>query len=283
MSTLSVGVNTAMFDGIDTEIAFQTIQKAGFRYVELAYNQGYVGNISRELFSDKNATRVRSLLEQYGLKSRTLGATMNLAASDAVEQFRWRIDFAAKIGASMLATCIGRHAEREIIIRHLRELAPIAAAQGCTICIENGGDPNYDVFRLADDGFGLLEAIGHPAVAFNIDAGNIVSLCPEVDAIEKTIEMLPAARHCHIKDVLRHNGKYFFPAIGDGGLDYPRLLKQLAQYNIPCSLEIPLRMHRQHDTYPVRQAEPVDPKTSLAVLVQSRETLESWLGGPVVQ
>lgn len=47
-----VGVNTAMFDGIDTEAAFQTIQQAGFRYVELAYNEGYVGNISPALFSD---------------------------------------------------------------------------------------------------------------------------------------------------------------------------------------------------------------------------------------
>ena len=278
MKALTVGVNTAMFDGIDTEIAFRTIREAGFSYVELAYNQGYVGNISRELFEDNNANRITALLKEYGLKSHTLGSTMDLAAPDAVKQFRWRIDFAQKIGATYLAVCIGQQTNTEIIVNNLRTLAPIAADHGCVICIENGGDPHYDAFRLANDGFALLEAINHPAVAFNIDAGNIVSLCPEVNAIEQAIKMIPAARHCHIKDVMRRDGEFYFTAIGEGELHYQPLLEQLALHDIPCSLEIPLRMHRQRDTFPIRQPTPIDPKTSLEILTRSRKTLETWCG-----
>lgn len=282
MNSLIVGVNTAMFDGIDADIAFRTIKEAGFHYVELAYNQGYVGNITREMFSDSHAARITSLLEKYQLSSHTLGSTMDLGAPDAVEQFRWRIEFASNIGATYLTVCIGRRADRDRIVSNLRELAPVAQAHGCVICIENGGDPNYDLFSVADDGFALLEAIDHPAVAFNIDAGNIVSLCPEVDAIAETIKMIPAARHCHIKDVLRKEEGYFFPAIGAGELDYPPLLRELALNNVPCSLEIPLRMHRQRDTYPLRQAQPVDPAQSLQVLIESRETIEGWLGRKLI-
>ncbi|NOJ99623.1 sugar phosphate isomerase/epimerase, partial [Corallococcus coralloides] len=59
MSKLVIGVNTAMFDGLDTDVAFSTIKKAGFHYVELAYNQGYVGDMPPELFGAENAAHIR--------------------------------------------------------------------------------------------------------------------------------------------------------------------------------------------------------------------------------
>lgn len=51
MNKLVIGVNTAMFDGLETDVAFSTIKKAGFRYVELAYNQGYVGDMPRRFLA----------------------------------------------------------------------------------------------------------------------------------------------------------------------------------------------------------------------------------------
>jgi sugar phosphate isomerase/epimerase len=110
---------------------------------------------------------------------------------------------------------------------------------------------------LPKEGFALLEAVNSPALAFNIDAGNMVSLRPDADPIAGAMAMLPAAAHCHIKDVSVRNGEFFFPAIGDGDLHYPPLLDALAEKGIPCSLEIPLRMHRRADGYPVRGADPV--------------------------
>ena len=137
------------------------------------------------------------------------------------------------------------------------------------------------IFRLADDGFGLLEAVDSPAVAFNVDAGNIVSLCPDVDPIEQAIAMLQGAQHCHLKDLQVRDGEVHFTAMGDGQLNYVPMLKELEARAIPCSLEIPLRMHRQRDSYPVRGDSPVDPARSLEVLIQSREMLEKWLGYPL--
>ncbi|CCG86084.1 sugar phosphate isomerase/epimerase family protein [Erwinia piriflorinigrans] len=281
MNKLVVGVNTAMFDGLDADVAFYSIREAGFHYVELAYNQGYAGNLSPALFSENNARYIRDMLDKHQLRTQAMGATMNLGAQDAVAQFTQRIRFAAMIGATFLPACIGKKADRQRIVANLKMLAPIANDHQCVICIENGGDPDNDVFRLAEDGFALLEEINSPAVAFNVDAGNIVSLCSGTNAIEEAIAMLPGSRYCHIKDVLKRHGEYFFPAIGKGELDYRPLLKVLEMHSIPCSLEIPLRMHRQRDTYPHRAAEPVSPETSLLVLRQSREALERWLGYPL--
>ncbi|QCT19080.1 sugar phosphate isomerase/epimerase [Jejubacter calystegiae] len=278
---LEPGVNTAMFDGVEPEVAFSTIREAGFRYIELAYNQGYVGNLDPSLFGPENAARILDLLEKYQLQTRALGCTMNLAAPDAVAQFTTRIQFATRIGATFLNACIGKREDRQTIIANLQELAPLAADSGCVICIENGGDPNYDVFAVAEEGMALLEAINSPAVAFNIDPGNTVSLRPERDAINECIHMLPGARHAHIKDVLCKEGEFFFPAIGEGVLDYQPLLRELEQRAIPCSLEIPLRMHRSSDTLPHRASQPVDPAISLEVLKRSRQQLEALLGYPL--
>ncbi|RPH30162.1 sugar phosphate isomerase/epimerase [Buttiauxella warmboldiae] len=275
--SLLIGVNTAMFDGLDTDTAFATIAQAGFQYVELAYNQGYVGHLSPKLFSTRHAEYILSLLEKHRLETRTLGATMNLAVDDAIKAFTQRIYFAAMIGAKRLTVCPGRSADRQLIIERLKVLSDIAAEHQCTICIENGGDPCYDVFALAEEGFALLAAVNSPALAFNIDAGNIVSLRPEADAIAQAMAMIPAAAHCHIKDVSVRNGEYYFPAIGEGDLAYPPLFDALAENRIPCSLEIPLRMHRRADSYPERASSPVPAATSLAVLQRSRLALQPWL------
>ncbi|MGK3126317.1 sugar phosphate isomerase/epimerase family protein [Candidatus Pantoea formicae] len=278
MSQFEIGVNTAMFDGWDNDIAFSTIQKAGFRYVELAYNQGYVGDMPPELFSAENARHISGLLDKYHLKTRSFGATMNMGAVDAVAQFTRRIHFAHLIGAKWINICVGRQQDRQQIIANLKQLAPIAADNGCVICLENGGDPNYDVFRLIDDGAALLDAIDHPAISVNVDAGNIVSLCPDVDPIEQAIAMLPYAQHCHLKDLEVIDGEVHFTPIGKGQLNYVPMIALLEAQNIPCSLEIPLRMHRQRDSYPLRGDVPIDPARSLEVLIQSRKTLEKWLG-----
>lgn len=278
MNKLLIGVNTAMFDGLETDIAFRTIKEAGFRYVELAYNQGYVGDMPPELFGEENALRISELLEKHQLRTHSLGATMNMGSVDTVAQFSRRIRFASMIGAKWINVCVGRSADRARIIANLRELAPVADDNGCVICLENGGDPNYDVFRLANDGFELLNAVGSPAVAFNVDAGNIVSLCPDVDPIEQAIAMLPGAQHCHLKDLQVRDGEVHFTPMGYGQLNYMPMLKELAALSIPCSLEIPLRMHRQRDSYPVRGDSPIDPMRSLEVLIQSRNMLEKWLG-----
>jgi len=273
-----VGVNTAMFDGIDTEAAFQTIQQAGFRYVELAYNEGYVGNISPALFSQSHAEDIKRLLNKYGLKTAALGCTMKLAAADTVEQLRMRVRFAHQIGATAMNICTGRKEYYDVIVDNLRTVAPYAAEHNCVICIENGGDPNFDAFAVAEEGFTMLQDIGHDAVAFNIDAGNMVSLRPDEDAIAQALAMLPAMRHLHIKDIEIKDGEFFFCAIGDGCLNYGPLLEQLSLRQIPCSLEIPLRMHRQQNTYPLRAQTPVDPAISLEVLIRSRLAIEKLLG-----
>lgn len=272
-----LAVNTAMFDGHDLELAFSTIQQAGFHYVELAYNEGYVGNLNPSLFTAESAARVKELLQRFELSTLALGCTMNLAGPGMLDKFRLRIQFARMIGARCLNACTTSMAERDLLIKNLRILGPEAQDNGCIICLENGGDYNYNAFAEAEDSLELLEEINHPAVALNVDPGNMLSLCPDLDPVEQTMDMLSACEHFHIKDVIIQDGEFYFPAIGDGIIDYATILPALAEQGIPCSLEIPLRMHRLADSTPVRSPELAPIAQSLDILVRSRQAIEAML------
>ncbi|QBH97543.1 sugar phosphate isomerase/epimerase [Limnobaculum zhutongyuii] len=274
-----MAVNTAMFDGHDLDSAFSTIQQAGYRYLELAYNEGYVGNLNASLFSTSSISHIKELLQKYDLSTIALGCTMNLAGANMLEKFRLRIRFAHALGIRCLNACTTEQKERQKMIDNLKILAPEAADYGCVICLENGGDYNYDAFTSAEDGIRLLDELDHPAIALNIDPGNMLSLCPELDPVEQVLAMLPYSQHFHIKDVEMRGDQFWFPAIGDGVIDYKTILPALAKRAIPCSLEIPLRMHRLADSTPLRSDQLAPLEKSLDILVRSRLAIEKMLNG----
>lgn len=271
---LKLGVNTSIFDGHDMDLAFGIIRELGYDYVELAYNQGYVGDLDDSLFSPANAQHIRTLLDKHQLKTLALGCTFNLARPEAVEYLKTRIDFAQAIGVKLLNACTAKREDYAALVSNLRQIAPHLEQAGCCLLIENGGDHNYDAFALAAEGEQLLREVGSAAVAFNGDAGNMVSLRPQADAIEQIMQLLPQMRHCHIKDVYKQGAEFYFPAIGLGLLDYEPLLHSLAEKEIPCTLEIPLRMHRLTDSMPVRSDAPVELERIVEVLRESKKYID---------
>lgn len=274
---LKLGVNTSIFDGHDMEVAFSLIKQIGYEYVELAYNQGYVGDLDDSLFSPANADRIRELLDKHQLKTLALGCTFNLARPEAVAWLQMRIQFAQRIGVTLLNACTANQRDYAALVKNLQQIAPVLRQAGCTLLIENGGDGNYDAFALTEQGEQLLRDVGSSPIAFNGDAGNMVSLRPEADAIGEVLKMLPHMRHCHIKDVVKQGDEYHFPAIGQGRLDYSRLIPALATHEIPCTLEIPLRMHRLADCTPQRSRLPVPPDRIVEVLTESKQYIDSVL------
>ncbi|WP_336777694.1 sugar phosphate isomerase/epimerase family protein [Pantoea sp. USHLN256] len=275
---LKLGVNTSIFDGHDMDLAFGIIRELGYDYVELAYNQGYVGDLDDSLFSQQNAQRIRSLLDKHQLKTLALGCTFNLARPEAVGYLQTRIGFAEEIGVKLLNACTAKREDYAALVNNLRQIAPQLEQAGCCLLIENGGDNNYDAFALAAEGEQLLHEVGSTALAFNGDAGNMVSLRPQADAIQQMMKLLPQMRHCHIKDVVKQGSEFHFPAIGQGLLDYKPLLKELVKRDIPCTLEIPLRMHRLADSTPQRSAAPVALERIVQVLSESKKFIEDVAG-----
>lgn len=274
-SKTKLGFNSAIFDGHPEAYVFETLKKAGVRYVELAYNRGYTGQIGNDLFSPDNADRLRREIAGNGLETVALGCTFDLGEENAALQLELRIRFAQRLGVTWLNICTGAMRDRAAIINCLKRTAPVAEDAGCRICIENGGDANYDAFATAEDGISILEEVDHPALAVNYDPGNTCSLRPGLNLVQEVKAILPYCAHFHIKDVVRDNTGYWFPPIGQGMIDYETILKMVFDMGLPCSLEIPLRMHRKPDAWPVRSDTPVERHRIETVIQESLAYIRS--------
>lgn len=247
-----LAINTVIFDGHDLKTSLKTIANTGVRQVEFAFNQGYVGNLDRDMFSTTQADYLACLLDKEGLTTQALGCTMNLGAPTAVEDFMLRIDFAAQLGVTYLNTCTGPIADRQTIVENLKVLADYAEDKGCVICIENGGDHNFNAFTNAHDGVRILSEVDSKALALNFDPGNSVSLAPNLSPSEEAQIALPFCRHFHLKDVQVHDDRFTFPSLGEGIINYDPIIKALSARNIAFSIEKPLRMYRRKDSFPIR-------------------------------
>lgn len=274
-----LSINTSMLDGysIDTWMSF--IKGIGISHVEFAFNQGYAGQFDDQFFSAEKATQLKAKLTEYGLQTISFGCTMDMGDIDAVDSFAQRIVFAELIGAVYLnanTTCI---AKKDQLLKNLEKLIPIAEKHGRIICIENGGDHTYDAFARASDGIEIIEQFKSSHLAINYDAGNLVSLMPFLSPSEDSLEALPYCAHIHLKDVMVHDDRYTFPAIGRGIINYKKILAdiELQDSAIPMSIEKPLRMHRQKDSKAIRSKNLVDLHTIKATVEESVAFVRSCL------
>jgi sugar phosphate isomerase/epimerase len=87
--------------------------------------------------------------------------------------------------------------------------------------------------------------------------------------------------HYHIKDVASDDAGWYFTEIGQGTIDYQKILKELAVLSepVPISLEIPLRIRRAPDASPRRASQPVDLAEIRQVMTGSVDFVKQVLAG----
>ncbi|WP_032093081.1 sugar phosphate isomerase/epimerase family protein [Necropsobacter rosorum] len=275
-NTLKLAVNTSIYDGYDMETALASIKKCGFNYFELAYNQGYVGNLKQDLFGEENAEKINRLKQKYQLSTLALGCTMDLAAENFADIFAPRIYFAESIGAKYLNVCTTTRQKYKQLVANLTSLKPILQQTGCILCLENAGDANFDAFVTLNDGIELLTALDSPHYSINFDPGNMVTYDRNLPVTEQAIQSLNYSRHFHIKDVAVIDHKFeFIPIEGNGLIDYAQIIPAVKQKDLPCSFEIPLRIYRDLDATPRRKASPAALSVIENTLMRSKNYIDS--------
>jgi sugar phosphate isomerase/epimerase len=103
----------------------------------------------------------------------------------------------------------------------LRQVAPTAARLGLRMTQEN-----YDYFTAADL-VRICKEVGQPHVGIHSDTGNW--LITGEDPVAGTEVVLPYTLHAHVRDYVVENGTYNGVAVGDGVVDFVRVLPLLAK------------------------------------------------------
>jgi L-ribulose-5-phosphate 3-epimerase len=217
------------------EQALAGIAAAGFQHVELAAVPGGTEHV--DVHGDPAA--VRALLDRHGLEAVSISGHSELGTPEGLEHGLAVVRWAAEFGIPIVNSAVGGHlhvAESEAaFMANIGTLADAAATAGVVVALEIHGDLMASGALSAP----LLDRIGHPAVKVNYDTANV-----EYYSGERAVDDLPhiadRVAHVHLKDIGGGKGEWNFPAIGQGHVDFARVLEILAGvgYSGPYSVEI---------------------------------------------
>ena len=273
-------ISTAAYDGYDLATAFKEISRAGVDLVEIAFIEGYTDPFTEDYFNDDNAAKITTLLAEHKLKCLSFSSHVDLSRDGIVAVFKNRMAFANKLGARYIVSNAAPLQNKSQFMQNIKELGQTAAGLKMVIVLENPGDGKANVMDSGEPAANLIEEIGQENVKINYDFGNLLSHCFEKIRPEEDYKLVrDCAVHYHIKDVASDDSGWYFTEIGNGTIDYRKILKDLAALPepVPISLEIPLRIRRAPDASPRRASVPVDLKKIRQVMERSVDFVKTAL------
>jgi L-ribulose-5-phosphate 3-epimerase len=228
--------HTGSYVSYTTDDALAGIAAAGFHHVELAAVPGAVEHV--DVHGDPAEMRAR--LDHHGLEAVSISGHSNLTTKEGLDHGLAVVRWAERFGLPIVNTAVGGHApdvdeSESAFLANIGTLADAAQAAGIIIALEIHGD----LMASGERSLPLLDRIGHPAVKVNYDTANV-----EYYAGTAAVDDLPAiadrVAHVHLKDARGGKGSWDFPAIGQGHVDFERVLGILrdAGYDGPYSVEI---------------------------------------------
>jgi L-ribulose-5-phosphate 3-epimerase len=215
--------------------ALAGIAEAGYRYVELSAVPGWTEHVDL----DTPPADVRRTLEGYGLEAVSLSGHSDLTTREGLEHGIKAVRWAADYGLAIVNTAVGGHESADeneaLFLGNVGELADAAEYAGVLVALEIHGD----IMASSDVTLPLLEKIGRDSIKVNYDTANVEYYSGD-RAVDDLPRIAPHLAHVHLKDTTGGKGNWNFPAVGDGTVDFARVLEILrdAGYTGPYSVEI---------------------------------------------
>jgi L-ribulose-5-phosphate 3-epimerase len=228
--------HTGSYYSYSTDEALAGIAEAGFRNVELSAVPGAIEHV--DVHADPGEARAK--LDHYGLRAVSISGHSDLTTAEGLEHGVAVVHWAERFEIPIVNTAVGGHApnvdeSESAFLANIGTLADAAEAAGIVVALETHGDLMASGARSRP----LLERIDHPAVKVNYDTAN-VEYYAGVMAVDDLPAIADRIAHVHLKDARGGQGNWDFPAIGQGHVDFARVLEILrdAGYEGPYSVEI---------------------------------------------
>jgi sugar phosphate isomerase/epimerase len=233
-----LGGHTNTYHTYSLEEALEGIASAGFKFVELSAVRGWTEHVPLDADA-KTLGRIQRTMYQLGLLPISLSGHSDLTTKDGLELGLQALDLCERMGIGIMNTAIGGHySEQEdegAFMGNIHDLADAAAARDILLGIEIHGE----ITKSGKAAIPVLERIGRDNVLINYDTAN-VEFYSGVKAEDDLPDALPKLVHCHLKDKRGEGRVWDFPAIGEGHVDFKRVLDTLATggFHGPVSVEI---------------------------------------------
>lgn len=234
-------LNSNTYHGYSLEDAVRGARDAGIRFIEIAAVRGYTEHARSEM-SDDEVTAVLALLAENEIVPLGMCGHTNIMTDEGRVSFRENLVLASRLGVEYVVTGTGEtHGDADVIedegelVNILRSLAASAADLNLKLAVETHGN-NYGTGQQVRN---LAAKVGADNFGINYDTGNVIfygGVQPYDDLAASSDRIIGI----HLKDKAGGPQEWNFPAVGDGDIDFHRILDILRQSECtaPLSIEI---------------------------------------------
>jgi len=239
----TIGCFTNCYGKYGVEEALKNIPKIGLKYAELGLKAhgGYLvipeSKVPSTSMDDAEIAKFKDRLRNLGLTP----CSGNIALGDGSEvgPFKSKLDFLKKMGIKTAVTSVSHKdstADRKGLFKKLREIGDHAAGLGVVVAFET----HPGIVQNADEILKTMKELNHRNLRVNFDTANIYYYNEGVDLEDQLKRAAPYIAHVHLKDSRKNPKEWYFPALGDGLIDFPMVFRTLngVGFTGPFSMEI---------------------------------------------
>lgn len=190
-------------------LALEHLRSIGIEYVEVAIQH------------PKEAEQWLKRLEPYGLRISSVICPCDVRSDSAIEAFAPIAKAVGEVGARVAFVSV--HAgdtPLQEVYRRLRRMGDLAAGAGVQLAMET----HPDLVTNGEVALRTMQAVAHPNVGINFDTANIYYYNQGADAVTELTKVLPYVFSVHLKDTNGLPRTWYFPTLGEGVVDFKRIL-----------------------------------------------------------
>ena len=193
-------------------IAFPHLAEIGVKYVEIPVPE------------PNQVQETRDRLAAHGLSASSTQANLDIHDPEIAEKFNTIAETTRKLGAKRVFVSVrAGELSRSVVYGRLRSVGETCARHDVTIVMETHPDliTNGDLARQT------MQGVNHPNVRVNWDTANVYFYNEGIDGIEEMKKCIEYIGAVHLKDTNGGYRTWYFPALGEGIVDFPEVFRLL--------------------------------------------------------
>lgn len=240
-------LNTNSYHGFSLEEAISGARNANINVLEIAAVRGYTEHVLPE-FSDSKIDDIQALLLENQLSIAGMCGHSNIMTADGQKNLLANLELAARLSAEYVVTSTGEtHGDKDIIedeaklVKTLQYLADQASGFGLKLCLETHG-ANYPTGAALNR---LADHVDRSNFGINYDTANVIKYAnvePYAD-LENCVDKVVAL---HAKDKAGAWNESLYPAVGDGLIDFARIVSILHESGSTAPLSVEVEFMNQN-------------------------------------
>lgn len=177
---------------------------------------------------------LRNLADAHGVYITSAFGHADLHTSAGLDILRKQVDMAADFGARYFT--VSAPERSSTVYDHLLELAECALRRGLVICLET----HPPLVPDAAGGLQTMRDLQHSNIRINFDTANPYYYNESIDVVAELEKLAGYVAHVHLKESRKRYHDWYFPALGEGSIDFPGVFRVLtaAGFYGPYSLEL---------------------------------------------